>query len=48
MAKELIAGIAGAEVDNLFETKGLDFMDLEKAKQFAKKEAKAAIDQDNY
>lgn len=48
MAKELIAGIAGAEVDNLFETKGLDLMDLEKAKHFAKKEAKAAIDQDNY
>ncbi|KAI1828916.1 hypothetical protein DTO027I6_10169 [Penicillium roqueforti] len=48
MAKELIAGIAGAEVHNLFETKGLDFMDLEKAKQFATKEAKAAIDQDNY
>ncbi len=28
-AKELLAGFAGAEVDKLFETKGLDFMDRE-------------------
>ncbi|KAI1829208.1 hypothetical protein DTO027I6_9895 [Penicillium roqueforti] len=48
LAKELIAGIAGAEVDKLFETKGLDFIDLEKAKHFARKEARAAISEDNY
>lgn len=27
LAKEIIAGIAGAEADKLFETKGLDFID---------------------
>ncbi|KAH8915747.1 hypothetical protein BT69DRAFT_1251206 [Atractiella rhizophila] len=46
LAKELIAGIAGAEVDKLFETKGLDFIDREKAKHHAKKEAEAAIADD--
>ena len=38
-AKELLAGIAGAEVDKLVETKGLDFVDREKAKHQAKKNA---------
>lgn len=33
--KELLAGFAAAEVDKLFETKGLDFLDREKAKQHA-------------
>ncbi|KAI1425837.1 hypothetical protein F5Y12DRAFT_713719 [Xylaria sp. FL1777] len=38
-AKELLVGIAGAEVDKLFETKGLDALDREKAKHLAKKQA---------
>ncbi|KAH9909468.1 hypothetical protein F4778DRAFT_775385 [Xylariomycetidae sp. FL2044] len=38
-AKELLAGIAGAEVDKLVETKGLDAIDREKAKHHAKKQA---------
>jgi len=47
-AKELIAGFAGAAVDNIFETKGLDFVDKEKAKYEAKKQAQQTISQDNY
>lgn len=43
-AKELIAGIAGAEVDKLFETKGLDFLDREKAKRHAKEQAEQMYD----
>ncbi|KAI8583929.1 hypothetical protein K450DRAFT_220654 [Umbelopsis ramanniana AG] len=38
-AKELIAGIAAAEADKLFETKGLNFIDREKAKHEAKNNA---------
>ncbi|KAI1437503.1 hypothetical protein GGR50DRAFT_645374 [Xylaria sp. CBS 124048] len=38
-AKEALAGLAGAEVDRLFETKGLDAFDREKAKHEAKKQA---------
>lgn len=38
-AKELLAGIAAAEADKLFETKGLDFVDREKAKHAAKQNA---------
>ncbi|KAK9239473.1 signal transduction protein [Lipomyces kononenkoae] len=34
-AKELLMGIAGAEVDKLIETKGLDFYDRERAKRHA-------------
>lgn len=45
LAKELLAGFAGAEVDKLFETKGLDFLDREKAKRHAQQEAEQAYDQ---
>lgn len=44
-AKELIAGIAGAEVDKLVETKGLDAIDREKAKRHAKQQAEQLYDQ---
>ncbi|KAH8548019.1 hypothetical protein BGW37DRAFT_508791 [Umbelopsis sp. PMI_123] len=37
-AKELLAGFVGAEVDKLAETKGLDFLDREKAKYHAKEQ----------
>ncbi|KAI6089569.1 hypothetical protein F4821DRAFT_231330 [Hypoxylon rubiginosum] len=43
-AKEMLVGIAGAEVDKLFETKGLDYMDREKAKHQAKKQAEEMYD----
>jgi hypothetical protein len=33
--KELLAGFAAAEVDKLVETKGLDYIDREKAKRHA-------------
>lgn len=46
-AKELLAGIAGAEVDKLAETKGMDFVDREKAKHQAKKNAESMYD-DHY
>ncbi|CAF1409843.1 unnamed protein product [Adineta steineri] len=35
LMKEMLAGFAAAEVDRLFETKGLDFLDREKAKRRA-------------
>ena len=44
-AKELLAGIAGAEVDKLAETKGLDFVDREKAKRHAKQNAEHMYDE---
>lgn len=36
-AKEVLAGLAGAIIDREFETKGLDFIDKEKAKRAANK-----------
>ncbi|PWN48409.1 hypothetical protein IE53DRAFT_319443, partial [Violaceomyces palustris] len=45
LAKEVLAGIAGAEVDKLFETKGLDFLDREKAKHHARQEAERIYDE---
>ncbi|KAI1322525.1 hypothetical protein F5Y16DRAFT_38771 [Xylariaceae sp. FL0255] len=44
-AKELLAGFAGAEVDKLAETKGLDFIDREEAKRHARKNAEQLYDQ---
>ncbi|KAK7678146.1 hypothetical protein QCA50_018819 [Cerrena zonata] len=43
-AKEALAGIAGAEVDKLVETKGLDYIDREKAKHQAKEYAEQGYD----
>ncbi|KAK9383545.1 uncharacterized protein V2V93DRAFT_362083 [Kockiozyma suomiensis] len=37
-AKEVLAGFAGAEVDKLIETKGLNFYDREKAKRHAQQQ----------
>jgi hypothetical protein len=39
LMKEMLAGFASAEVDKLFETKGLDFLDREKAKHRAIQQA---------
>ncbi|CAL8468783.1 g8324 [Coccomyxa elongata] len=47
MAKELLAGIVGAEVDRLAETKGLDEMDRMRAKDHAQQEASCMYD-NNY
>ncbi|KAI0805755.1 hypothetical protein GGR55DRAFT_254600 [Xylaria sp. FL0064] len=44
-AKEMLVGIAGAEVDKLFETKGLDALDREKAKHQAKRQAEHLYDE---
>ncbi|KAF4303834.1 putative antibiotic response protein [Botryosphaeria dothidea] len=46
-AKELLAGFAAAEVDKLAETKGEDFVDRERAKHQAKKNAERMYD-DHY
>ncbi|OTB07680.1 hypothetical protein M426DRAFT_71477 [Hypoxylon sp. CI-4A] len=43
-AKEILAGIAGAEADKLIETKGLDFVDREKAKRHARQQAEELYD----
>ncbi|ORX77067.1 hypothetical protein K493DRAFT_342967 [Basidiobolus meristosporus CBS 931.73] len=39
LMKELLAGFASAEVDKLVETKGLDWIDAEKAKKQAQAQA---------
>lgn len=44
-AKELLVGIAGAEVDKLFETKGLDWVDKEKAKRHARENVEHMYDE---
>lgn len=42
-AKELIAGFAGAFIDREVETKGLDFIDRERAKREARSRAEAGL-----
>ncbi|KAI0797483.1 hypothetical protein C8Q75DRAFT_738339 [Abortiporus biennis] len=42
-AKEFIAAAAGAFIDRVVETKGLDFVDKEKAKHHAKKQAEEGL-----
>ncbi|KAG9028434.1 hypothetical protein FRB95_006512 [Tulasnella sp. JGI-2019a] len=42
-AKELLAGISGAFVDHIVETKGLDFVDREKAKRDARKQVEEQL-----
>jgi len=44
-AKELLVGLAGAEIDKLAETKGMDFVDREKAKHHAKKQVESMYDE---
>lgn len=39
LAKELLAGFAAGAVDNLVETKGMDWLDRHKAKKHAEEEA---------
>ncbi|KIK03212.1 hypothetical protein K443DRAFT_676875 [Laccaria amethystina LaAM-08-1] len=42
-AKEIIAALSGAAIDRLVETKGLDFVDKQKAKHHAKEKAEEAL-----
>lgn len=44
MAKEMIAGFVGAEVDKLAETKGMDEVDRLRAREHAKKNAEQMYD----
>ncbi|KAJ5988657.1 hypothetical protein N7481_003867, partial [Penicillium waksmanii] len=44
-AKEIAAGLAGAFIDREFETKGLDFMDREKAKRHAEQSIQNQFEQ---
>lgn len=44
-AKEVLAGLAGAEVDKLFETKGLDEIDKIRAHEHAKQNAERIYDE---
>lgn len=39
LMKEMLAGFAAAEVDKLFETRGLDYLDREKARRHAIEQA---------
>ncbi|KAF7344758.1 hypothetical protein MVEN_01636700 [Mycena venus] len=48
MAKELMAGFAGAFIDRMVETKGLDEIDKEKAKHEAKKRHDEVFTEDVY
>lgn len=43
-AKEMLAGLAGFEVDRLAETKGEDYLDREKAKRHARESAERMYD----
>jgi len=45
-AKEILAGFSGAFIDRIVETKGLDFVDREKAKHHAKEQLADASSQD--
>jgi hypothetical protein len=44
-AKEMLAAFVGAEVDKLFETKGLDYLDRDEAKRRAMEQAQALYDE---
>ncbi|OJJ98930.1 hypothetical protein ASPACDRAFT_1889375 [Aspergillus aculeatus ATCC 16872] len=45
-AKEILAGLAGAFIDREVESKGLDFVDREKAKYHARRQLEEASAQD--
>lgn len=47
-AKEIAAGIAGAFVDRMVETHGLDYIDRERAKREARQRIEGAIDDNGY
>ncbi|KIM43851.1 hypothetical protein M413DRAFT_443731 [Hebeloma cylindrosporum] len=47
-AKEVLAGFSGAFVDRIVETKGLDFIDKEKAKHHANQQLSDVSANDDY
>ncbi|CCM01575.1 uncharacterized protein FIBRA_03635 [Fibroporia radiculosa] len=47
-AKELLAGFAGAFVDRMVETKGLDYVDRQKAKRHAHEQTVEVVNEENY
>ncbi|KAF8877936.1 hypothetical protein CPB84DRAFT_1794542 [Gymnopilus junonius] len=47
-AKELLAGFAGAFIDREVETRGLDFVDKEKAKHHAREQINEYVTEENY
>nr|VWO97756.1 Patatin-like phospholipase domain-containing protein (EC [Ganoderma boninense] len=47
-AKELMAGFAGAFIDRMVETKGLDFIDKERAKAHSQEKVEEFVTVDNY
>ncbi|KAH9853462.1 hypothetical protein C2E23DRAFT_821532 [Lenzites betulinus] len=47
-AKEIMAGFAGAFIDRMVETKGLDFIDTEKAKRHAAAQVDDGFTADEY
>ncbi|KAI0796661.1 hypothetical protein C8Q75DRAFT_741885 [Abortiporus biennis] len=47
-AKEILAGLTGAFVDRIVETKGLDFVDKEKAKHHARQQAEQGLADQGY
>ncbi|BGP18196.1 hypothetical protein JCM10213_009040 [Rhodosporidiobolus nylandii] len=48
VARELLAGFAGAAADRLIETKGADFVDRERAKYEARRQCEEAVQPDRY
>jgi hypothetical protein len=47
-AKELLAGFSGAFVDREVETRGLDYIDKERAKSQARQQAEQGLQDQNY
>ncbi|KAF5333343.1 hypothetical protein D9611_002488 [Ephemerocybe angulata] len=47
-AKEILAGFSGMFIDRMVETKGLDYIDTEKAKHHAKRQAEEALGDQGY
>jgi hypothetical protein len=45
---EIFSGFLGAGIDKLVETKGLDFIDKQKAKKHAEQEAEALYQEHGY
>ncbi|KAG0199603.1 hypothetical protein BGX28_007128 [Mortierella sp. GBA30] len=45
LSKEVLASLAGAELDKLFENKGLNFLDRKKAEHETRKKAEELYDQ---
>ncbi|PIL37161.1 hypothetical protein GSI_00853 [Ganoderma sinense ZZ0214-1] len=47
-AKEIIAGFAGAFIDRMVETKGLDYIDAQRAKSHSEEKFEEVVTVDNY